>query len=105
MVPGPQAYPAFAQQRPDIMGVQPVQGEGNDADMLCGRADDLEPRNLRQPLGGIVEEGGIMGGNGLEPDVLYEIERCAEAEGGTDGRRPGFEPAWPVGEFGVIEAH
>src|SRR3546814_2451037 len=87
----------------DVVRMDAVEREGDDAGLLPGGAEDGEPLDLAQALGGVGQQPGFVGGDGVLADGGHVVDRGAKPDGLDDGRRAGLEAVRRVGIGGLGE--
>jgi len=63
----------------DVVGMDPLDREGDDRRLGARRADDPQPRDLGQPRGRQGEQLALPGGDGGEPEGAQVVDRRREA--------------------------
>ena len=79
------------EQGAQVIGVQAVDHEGDDADFVGGGADDADPRQGAEGVVGVGDQGAFVGGDGVRADGVDPIQGDAESNAARDVRGAGFE--------------
>ena len=101
MVAGADGNALAVQQRGDVVSVDAVHGEGDDAAPVLGGAENAQALDAGQDVQGVVGQSPFMRGNGVEADCLDVIDGGAEADGFDD--RPACRPRKRAGGFAQVE--
>ena len=106
---GPHGNAAPVDHHRDVMGVNALKLEGENAALVRCITDDAQRIDLAQPLRGISGKIGLMCSNRGTAEIIHIIERVTEADRLHDGRRTRFETMrrLVLGDivFGDVEDH
>ena len=107
MVAGPDADRVAVEDLRDVVGVDAVEREGDDAGPVVARrrAEHPQPRDLRQALQRIGAELGLVGVGGLEADPVQPLDGGRVADRLADRRRAALELRRQLGPGDLVPPH
>src|SRR3546814_3898394 len=74
-----------------------VEREGDDARLLAGGAEDGQPLDLAQALGGVGQQPRLVGGDGVLADGVHVVDGGAQPDRFDDRRGAGLEAVRRLG--------
>ena len=88
---GPNGDTQLIKKRADIVGMNAVQGKGQDGTLVCRGSDDSKSGNLLCFLGGIVQKGFFVSGDGIDTQAVDIVDCSAQSNRIRNARCSGFK--------------